>query len=344
MAKRFRVGSIQPKMQVFNRSINPFEKDFSISAVDRYYEKNVETVTSLLEEAGKSGVQVVSTQEDITGAGPFVNFSDHPELFDRGCDVIPGRLSDRIGRIAKKYNMYVIACYYERADDHIFNTALLIGPNGETSGKYRKVQLAAQETFRVDPGDDIPVFPTEFGNVGVLICYDLWFPEICRILGLKGADLVFNPTEGFAWAEDIGLCKVRTRAEENHVHLVVARKFKAWNKPGRSCVVNPYGTIVADAGYAADAFVSAEIQLGPKSQPDVHHVTLFTGITDMREYSLKERRPEVYSYLINPKPDLLNRYSPRKIDTRSKPAELVEKQRLLHTQHIDFMETGDLPE
>jgi predicted amidohydrolase len=87
---------------------------------------------------------------------------------------------------------------FEREGDAIYNTAALIGRKGELIGKYRKTHLPAVEAWNETHGDGFPVFETDFGTVGMLICYDILFPEAARCLVLNGAEILFNPTMSYA--------------------------------------------------------------------------------------------------------------------------------------------------
>ncbi|HUV06241.1 MAG TPA: carbon-nitrogen hydrolase family protein [Spirochaetia bacterium] len=305
-----RVSAIQPLMAEFSERFNPLSRGFEPGSVKgEYFQKNLQITMDLIRQAGEKGSDFICTHEDVTGAGKYINFVDHPHLFEQGCDTVPGELTEKLGSLASRHGTHIIASLYERDGEIYYNTAVLIDAKGRVAGRYRKVQLAAQERFRVDGGTELPVFETPFGTIGILVCYDLWFPEISRILALKGARVLFNPTESFAWSEDIGICKVRTRAEENHVFLVVARKALAWDRPGRSCIVSPWGHIVADGGYESNIVVSGQIELKPKLQPEIHHVTLYTGIRDMGAYAFMERRPEAYGYLCEKDPEVLHPYA-----------------------------------
>ncbi|MEM2146528.1 MAG: carbon-nitrogen hydrolase family protein, partial [Candidatus Jordarchaeaceae archaeon] len=99
---------------------------------------------------------------------------------------------------AKKYKAYICGCFYEREGDFAFNTAVLIDRKGRLVGKYRKTHpYWPEEPEGVSPGDDFPVFDTELGKIGIIICYDSWFAETSRILGLKGADIILFPNAGY---------------------------------------------------------------------------------------------------------------------------------------------------
>lgn len=155
---------------------------------------------------------------------------------------IPGPTSERLSEIAKLRGSYVAASILERQGDAVYNTGLLIDRNGGLVGKYRKVQLTLQEGFLNGcvPGNELPIFHTDFGVVGYMICYDYHYPEIPRLLALKGAELILfsnagDAREGGVLWESV----VRIRAVDSQVHIVAAVNS------GRSCVVSPKGELLA---------------------------------------------------------------------------------------------------
>ncbi|MFO0959312.1 MAG: carbon-nitrogen hydrolase family protein [Isosphaeraceae bacterium] len=128
---------------------------------------------------------------------------------------IPGPSTEYFGELARRYNLYIVAGLVERADHLIYNVAVLIGPDGQIAGKYRKVCLPTGEVEAgLAPGNDYPVFETRFGKVGMMVCYDGFFPEVARALTTRGAEVIAWPV----WGCNPELA--RARASENHVYLV----------------------------------------------------------------------------------------------------------------------------
>lgn len=128
---------------------------------------------------------------------------------------VPGPSTEYFGELAKKHNLYIVVGLYERAEHLVYNVAVLIGPDGAVAGKYRKVCLPRNEVMNgVAPGTDYPVFDTRFGKVGLMVCYDGFFPEVARELTNNGAEVIAWPVWG---------CNPRlaeARAIENHVFVV----------------------------------------------------------------------------------------------------------------------------
>lgn len=130
-------------------------------------------------------------------------------------ETVPGPSTDFFGTLAREHNLYIVAGLYERDADTVYNVAVLIGPDGQVVGKYRKVCLPRDEImWGVTPGRDYPVFDTRFGRVGMMVCYDGFFPEVARELANNGAEVIAFPVWG---------CNPRlaaARAIENHAYVV----------------------------------------------------------------------------------------------------------------------------
>jgi len=109
------------------------------------------------------------------------------------------RAVQEFSREAKRYGVYIAFGLTERDGDNYYNSYLLLGPNGELIGKHRKTQTAAFEglgRLKVSRGNELKTFKTDFGNIGLLICWEALFPELTRILALKGAEIIIYPTGG----------------------------------------------------------------------------------------------------------------------------------------------------
>lgn len=171
---------------------------------------NLDQFASLVEEAGKQDADIVCLPEAITLIGTKHNYISASEP-------VPGPTTRFLGEAAKKYNLYIVAGILEKEGDVVYNTAVLIDRKGELAGKYRKVSLPREEIDGgVMPGEDIPVFDTDFGRIGIMICWDMQFPEVARTLAMKGAEVILVPI----WGGDITLTKAR--AIENQVYLVTS--------------------------------------------------------------------------------------------------------------------------
>ena len=208
------------------------------------------------------------------------------------------RMLDRLGRAAAKHRMYLVVCSdLVEADGKTYNTAFFLGRDGKEIGRYHKVCPTWGESGSRERGKSFPVFPTaDLGTVGMLICYDLVFPETARCLALQGADIIFFPTMGGAAVgdDDIGVQALRVRAAENHVYLVVAHRGHG------AMIISPRGKIIARAE-GADGLAIADIDpRGGREGGDSSNTQ-----KDMRARLFRERNPEAFKILTEPNPPVL---------------------------------------
>jgi predicted amidohydrolase len=162
----------------------------------------------LIAEAARQRADLVVLPETLTYYGTGLKPADVAEP-------VPGPTTDYFGRLAKEHNLYVVAGLYERAGHLVYNVAVLLGPDGAVAGKFRKVTLPTNEAHNgVAPGHEYPVFDTRFGKVGMMVCYDGFFPEVARELTNNGAEVIAWPV----WGCNPELAKAR--AVENHVYVV----------------------------------------------------------------------------------------------------------------------------
>src|SRR5262245_9806849 len=171
-------------------------------------EGNCKLYEPLIADAAKQKADLVVLGETLTYYGLGKSFADVAEP-------IPGPSTEYFGGLAQKHNLYIVAGLVERAEHLIYNVAVLIGPDGKVVGKYRKVCLPRSEVEAgIAPGSDYPVFDTRFGKVGMMVCYDGFFPEVARELSNRGAEVIAWPV----WGCNPMLASAR--ACENHVYLV----------------------------------------------------------------------------------------------------------------------------
>ena len=156
---------------------------------------------------------------------------------------IPGPSTEYFGGLAAKHQLHIALSLYERDGHLVYNTAVLLGPDGKLIGKYRKVCLPHGEVEKgIAPGHDYPVFDTAFGKVGLMVCYDGFFPEVARELSNRGAEVIAWPVWG------CNPLLARARACENHVYLVSSTFTAAENDWMISAVFDRAGTPIAQAG------------------------------------------------------------------------------------------------
>ena len=209
-------------------------------------------------------------------------------------ETIPGEATRRLGEMAKKHNMYVVAGISELDDGIRYNTAVLIDREGEIAGKYRKTHLTFGERLvrGIRLGTSFPVFETDFGKVGLLVCFDNHWPETARILALKGADVLVMPNAADGReTREVWNSRwepyMQTRAMDNHVHFVSAVNY------GGSIIVSADGSTLAVNDHwerEPGGIVWADCDLD-------HSVATWMGMDIDREYHMR-RSAELYHELL----------------------------------------------
>jgi len=252
---------------------------------------------------GKAEKLIASVKKSILRGATLVCL---PELFSTGykleenlvriAESIPGRTTSRLSEIARNYGIYIVGGLPEKSStsDTIYNATVIISPEGELLGKYRKIQLAGELDRRAfAPGRKMSFFDTPFGRVGVLICYDQVFPELTRCLALANCDIIAHSS---AWYMQKGEERwiaggkqytsfLIARAMENTVFWVSADRIGVEDElkyVGHSCIVAPWGktlSILEDEEGVAIARIDTE--------------DLYKWREKFAPY-LKERRPNLY--------------------------------------------------
>lgn len=241
--------------------------------------ENVSKAIVGIRNAAAQGAQIVCLQELFTSlyfcdVEAYKNF----EL----AEAIPGATTDVLSTVAKETGVVIIASLFEkRAQGLYHNTTAVIDADGTYLGKYRKMHIpddpAYYEKFYFTPGDlGYKVFETKFAKIGVLICWDQWYPEAARLTSLMGAEILFFPTAiGWATSQDEATNTEqynawqtiqRSHAIANGVHVVSVNRvgfeqdgaMKFW---GGSFVSNPFGTLLSKASHENEEVVVTEIDL-----------------------------------------------------------------------------------
>ncbi|HEX3871394.1 MAG TPA: carbon-nitrogen hydrolase family protein [Pirellulales bacterium] len=211
---------------------------------------NYKQFEPLIAEAARQRADLVCLGEMIN-----VDNNDFKNRIAEGAEPIPGPGTEYFGALAKKHDMYIVAGLYERAAPLVYNVAVLLGPDGSLVGKYRKCTLPKGELEKgVAPGHEYPVFETRFGKVGMMVCYDAFFPEVARHLAHHGAEVIALPVAG---------CNPKlaaARAIENHIYLVSSTYTDASRNWIRSAVYDHVGQMLV-AAEDWGTVVTAEVDL-----------------------------------------------------------------------------------
>jgi len=228
--------------------------------------ENVESFARLIEQAATERPDIICLPEGITIVGNGLSYA-------AAAETIPGPSTQRLGEMARALRAYIVAGLMERDGSVVYNTSVLIDRQGRLIGKYRKVYLPREEVEGgVTPGNDLPVFDTDFGRVGMMICYDSFFADPARALAAKGAEIILMPI----WGGDE--LPRRARALENHLTLVTS------SYDMRTGIINPRGEFIATDDQNRPIAV-AEIDLD-KTFPD-------RWLGDMRSRFHAERRSDL---------------------------------------------------
>jgi beta-ureidopropionase len=266
----------------------------STGSVKEIQEAMFEKHLPFLEQAAAKGVQILCLQEIFNG--PYFCPAQTTEWYD-AAEPVPGPTVERLQPFAKKHGMVLVVPIYEREMAGVFyNTAAVIDADGTYLGKYRKnhipqVNPGFYEKYYFKPGNlGYPVFKTKHATIGVYICYDRHFPEGARMLGLHGAEIVYNPS-----ATVQGLSQYLWKLEQP-AHAVANGYFMGcinrvgteapWNIGkfyGHSYFVDPRGQILVEASEDKDELIVSDLNLD-----------LIEEVRRTWQF-FRDRRPETYT-------------------------------------------------
>lgn len=257
---------------------------------------NLEMIGTWSAQASKAGAALTIFPECAVTGYCFDSREEAMEF----AESIPGPATAALETIARQLNLHIVAGMLERAEDQLFNAAVMIGPNG-LIGSYRKIHLPflGVDRFTDHGRNGFPVFDTPLARIGINICYDCSFPESSRVMMLAGADLIALPTN---WPESGGCAipdfVVPTRALENRVYYAAVNRVGTERKDkfiGRSSIVDPTGKTLASAGEGEQMLLA---EINPALARDKHIVRV-PGEHEVNR--LKDRQPDQYGLLVQPK-------------------------------------------
>lgn len=216
---------------------------FSIKPGD--IETNLATVESMLSDLAARKCELLVLPEMWACSFPY-------RLLPSLAQKTPGVLS-RLQETAAQKGLVIVGSLPEEEDGHIYNSSYVIDKTGEIAGKYRKVHLFSlyREDHHFKRGNSLGVFETSLGKIGVIICYDLRFPELARRMALEGAGIICVSAQ---WPRDRiehWSLLLRARAVENQLFVVACNGCGTEGKlkwGGHSAIISPWGEVVAQAG------------------------------------------------------------------------------------------------
>jgi len=270
-------------------------------------QENLDKAVSKIREAAAQGAQIVCLQE-LFRSQYFCREED-ARLFDLA-ETIPGPSTETIGKVARESKVSVVASLFEkRATGLYHNTAAIIGSDGALKGIYRKMHIPDDplyyEKFYFTPGDTgFLNFDTEHGRIGVLVCWDQWYPEGARLTSLLGAQILFYPTaigwhphekdEFGAAQRDAWITIQRAHAIANGIYVAAVNRTGFEGTPdsglefwGSSFVADPFGQIIAQASVDKEEILV--VQCDPKRMEETRRNWPF----------LRDRRIDAYGQITN---------------------------------------------
>ncbi len=259
-------------------------------AVTADLDKNLDATLADIEDAASQGAQIICTQE-LFRSHYFCQSEDHSHF--ELSETIPGPSTEAFSSMAKKHQVVIVASLFEKRAAGLFhNTAVVFDADGTILGRYRKMHIPDDplfyEKFYFTLGDlGFKVFDTRFGKVGVLICWDQWFPEAARLTALAGADIIFYPT-AIGWhpseKSEHGVIQhdswetiQRSHAIANGVYVASVNRvgheggsdngIEFW---GQSFICDPSGTILNKASVNENEILIADCDFSKIEEQRLH--------------------------------------------------------------------------
>ena len=288
MAEKFTVGLIQ-----MSCSLDPKE--------------NFAKAEARIREAASHGAQIICTQELFRSQ--YFCREENADLFELA-EPIPGPSTEALGKLARSLNIVIVGSLFERRAAGIYhNAAVVLDADGSLAGKYRKMHIPDDplyyEKFYFTPGDlGFPNFDTKYGRIGVLVCWDQWYPEGARLASLGGANILFYPT-AIGWhpaeKQEFGAAQLdawrtiqRSHAIANGVFVAAVNRVGFEGPPasglefwGHSFVSDPFGRVLAEA--SADKEEILIVECDPKRVEETRRNWPF----------LRDRRIDAYSPILD---------------------------------------------
>ncbi|SIR00165.1 carbon-nitrogen hydrolase family protein [Peribacillus simplex] len=237
-----------------------------LSCEEGRIEKNLSRLDDVVDKYGHSHDLIVFPETFITG---FLS----PEVCRTLAEPLNGPIVKHIERQAKKSNASIVVGLYEKEGENLYNTTVLVGPTGLLLS-YRKTHLWAGESSAVKAGNYYRSCSWQGTNIGLLICYDIEFPETARAVASMGTELLVL-TDG-NWDGPVHRLAIKARAQENQMFVAMANRVGQLEETafcGESVVVDPYGRVIAEAGREEEVLsASIDLSLVQESRQQYHYL------------------------------------------------------------------------
>lgn len=251
--------------------------------------RNLDVIEDYVAQSAAAGAQLVVFPECAVSGYVYQSLAEAME----NAETIPGPAADRLGVMASRHGVYLVAGLLERVEDRCYNAALLVSPTGPVA-VYRKSHVLCLGVDRFTTPGDTPyvVHDLPIGRLGILICYDLRFPEPARLLALAGAQVIALPTN---WPRSSHIQPEvfsRARAAENRIFVLAADRVgdeRGATFLGRSQIVGPDGVVVQEASIDGSEILIQDIDV---AAADEKHVVLRAGDHEMDCFA--DRRTDLY--------------------------------------------------
>jgi len=247
-------------------------------------EENIRKTCAFIEKAIEQEAELIVLPE-LSNSG--YNFKSKLQALKCSEPIPDGPTVKAWVKLARKHSVWIVGGINERHGEKLYNSAVILGPEGYV-GKYRKLHLFAQEKLLFQPGDiPLDVVKTVNFAFGVMICFDWAFPEVARVLTLKGAEIVCHPAN---LVLPYGQKAMQVRSLENHIFTITANRVgKEGNLTftGQSQITDVRGKVLAKGSKSKEEIIVAEIN------PDTARDKKITPYNDL----IKDRRPRCYSLL-----------------------------------------------
>jgi predicted amidohydrolase len=254
-------------------------------------EGNRAVILQRLREAAEQGAELIVFPECALSGYVF----DSAKAALPAAETVPGETTEAVAQVCRERSVFAIVGLLERDGATLYNSAFVVGPEGVV-GNYRKCHLPVLGIDRyVGRGAELPVIELPFARIGVLICYDVRFPEAARALALRGADALIVPTNWPQGAESAPEFLTRARAWENRCYVAACNRVgeeRSVRFIGRSQIVAPDGRFLAQADDVSETILYAEIDPALARQK---RLVIEPGVFELDPVG--GRRPELYGDL-----------------------------------------------